>query len=363
MATLTLLLLPDLIVWLKFGHGGVHSPLWAMLPLVISVTVIANTLLAAITCKRMTALRLSFLGLILGGIPKLVFGCCCLLLPWQIALVPAFLTLTALFYGFTAGWRRLKIRAVTCSFPELPQVFDGYRILHFSDLHAGTFARHPRFMERLADAVTRQKVDMIVFTGDLVNIKSREADFCQQALSRISRESATTCLAVMGNHDYCESDRVRAFERKIGWHLLQNEHILVRWGREQIAFVGVKNISKPPFPTYGNIEKAVEGIPSGTFQILLAHDPIVWEDIIRKPADHPCSFSLTLSGHTHGAQLRIGPFSPAAWIYKYWGGLYEEALHGVKRCLYVSLGIGGTVPFRLGAWPEITVLTLRHVKN
>lgn len=291
MATLTLLLLPDLIVWLKFGHGGVHSPLWAMLPLVISVTVIANTLLATVTCKRMTALRLSFLGLILGGTPKLVFGCCCLLLPWQIALVSAFLTLTASFYGFTAGWRRLKIRTVTCSFPELPQVFDGYRILHFSDLHAGTFARHPRFMERLADAITRQKVDMIVFTGDLVNI------------------------------------------------------------------------SKPPFPTFGNIEKAVEGIPSGTFQILLAHDPIVWEDIIRKPADHPCSFSLTLSGHTHGAQLRIGPFSPAAWIYKYWGGLYEETLHGVKRCLYVSLGIGGTVPFRLGAWPEITVLTLRHVKN
>ena len=65
--------------------------------------------------------------------------------------------------------------------------------------------------------------------------------------------------------------------------------------------------------------------------------------------------SLTLSGHTHGAQLQLGRLSLARFAFKEWGGLYHQG----SQWLYVSLGLGGAFPFRLGAWPEMTVIELK----
>ena len=94
------------------------------------------------------------------------------------------------------------------------------------------------------------------------------------------------------------------------------------------------------------------GLPRGMFKILLSHDPSHW----RRGVLHQTDIALTLSGHTHAGQMKIGRFSPAKWAYNEWGGKYTEG----GSMLYVSLGIGGTVPFRVGAWPEINVITLRR---
>ena len=85
------------------------------------------------------------------------------------------------------------------------------------------------------------------------------------------------------------------------------------------------------------------------FRSLLSHDPSHWRrEAIDKGID------LTLSGHTHSMQFRIGNFSPAMWTTNEWGGTYYEG----NKALHVNIGTGGNVPFRIGAWPEITLITL-----
>lgn len=92
------------------------------------------------------------------------------------------------------------------------------------------------------------------------------------------------------------------------------------------------------------------GLPADCFKVLLSHDPTHWRRGVLSKTD----ISLTLSGHTHAGQVKIGRFSPAKWAYNEWGGKYTEG----SSMLYVSLGIGGTMPFRFGAWPEINIITL-----
>ena len=85
--------------------------------------------------------------------------------------------------------------------------------------------------------------------------------------------------------------------------------------------------------------------------MLLSHDPSHWRRRVVPDTNIP----LTLSGHTHGMQLQLGSFSPAAWFYPEWGGTYTAQ----GQVLHVSLGVGEVMlPFRLGAWPEINLITL-----
>ncbi|MBR1445908.1 MAG: metallophosphoesterase, partial [Alloprevotella sp.] len=99
--------------------------------------------------------------------------------------------------------------------------------------------------------------------------------------------------------------------------------------------------------------KALGGIAPGSCCIYLQHDPSFWRRALLKQ-HRPVP--LMLAGHTHAMQLRLFGWSPAAWFYPEWGGLYAE---GQSR-LFVSTGIGSVMmPFRLGAWPEIDLLVLK----
>ena len=119
-------------------------------------------------------------------------------------------------------------------------------------------------------------------------------------------------------------------------------------------------MGKPPFPQIGSLRDAVNGVTdydtvrcdTNLFTILLSHDPSHWRmEVV--PSTH---IPLTLSGHTHAAQFQLFGLSPSRWMYKEWGGLYEA--DGQK--LYVSTGLGGTLPFRFGAWPQFTIVTLHR---
>ena len=96
----------------------------------------------------------------------------------------------------------------------------------------------------------------------------------------------------------------------------------------------------------------MEGIPSENFKILLTHDPTHWRREVLNSSD----IQLSLAGHTHAMQFKIGPFSPSSWAYDEWEGLHNEG----NQQLYISHGTGGNVPFRFGAWPEITLITLHR---
>lgn len=270
----------------------------------------------------------------------------------------------ALLYGFTLGYRHITVRPFAYHHPALPAAFDGYRIVQLSDLHLGTLAHHRQVVEHIVDSVNACHPDLVVFTGDLVNYHSSELDGFVDILRRLQAPDGV--VSVMGNHDYAQyyhwaspADsigdirRLQQMERHMGWHLLLNDHHLVYRDDDSLAIVGVENDGRPPFPARGDLPRAQRGLAPDCFRILLSHDPTHWRRHVLPDTDIP----LMLAGHTHGMQLKIGHFSPAAWFYPEWGGAYTED----GRTLYVSIGTGEVmIPFRLGAWPEITLITLHR---
>ena len=121
---------------------------------------------------------------------------------------------------------------------------------------------------------------------------------------------------------------------------------------ECIYILGVENNGKPPFPMRADLNKAMENIPKDAFKILLSHDPTHWrQEVLPKT-----NIDLTLSGHTHGMQFSLFGFNPSFLVYREWGGVYKEK----NQVLHVSLGIGGNMAFRFGAWAEFNVLTLNR---
>ena len=277
----------------------------------------------------------------------------------------ALVVFLGLGYGFTLGFRHLVVKKVEFASPDVPAAFSGYTIVQLSDLHLGTLAGHPAVVDAIVDSVNAQHPDLICFTGDLVNYHADELRQFEPTLRRLRARDGV--VSIMGNHDYAcyfrfatsadslaDIHRLQNRERAMGWRLLLNENIVVHRAADSIAIVGVENDGRPPFPALADLPRAQKGLKPTCFRILLSHDPTHW----RRAVVPTTSIPLTLSGHTHGMQFRIGSFSPAAWFYSEWGGLYT-ATSGQK--LHVSLGVGEVLlPFRFGAWPEINVITLRR---
>ena len=245
---------------------------------------------------------------------------------------------------------------------DIPQAFDGYRIVQLSDMHIGSWGTDTKPMQRAVSLINSLQPDLIVFTGDLVNNLASELDAFIPVLSTLQAKQGV--YSVLGNHDYstyikwehpsqqeAELDSLKAKQAQMGWQLLNNRHVKLYINKDSIALIGVENSGRPPFPDHARLQEASQGT-EGMFKILLSHDPSHWRREILPDTD----IHLMLSGHTHDMQTRILGFSPSMFIYPEHSGLYEE--DGQK--LYVNVGLGHLLyPMRLGAWPEITVLTLR----
>ena len=368
-----LFILPDLYISLALMRGAAwwtHLLLW-------TPSIVAFVILLTVRFSGMGAIKMQlFIGLLLCiALPQLLFSVFSILgkligLAWHPAahigngtgLCLASVLALVMLYGVIFGWKCLTVKQVELSFPTLPAEFDGYIIVHLSDLHIGTHGQQTAFLEKLVQRVNEQQANLIVFTGDLVNTSADEVKPFEHVLSQLQAPDGV--MSVLGNHDYClyglkerpadprdGAQQLIQDERHIGWDLLLNEHRLIQRNGAQIAIVGVENTGKPPFPEIGNLNAAVAGVADSFFTILLSHDPSHWRMEVLPNTHIP----LTLSGHTHAAQVRIGKWSPSRWLYSEWGGLYTEG----DQSLFVSQGAGGTIPFRLGARPEIIVFTLR----
>lgn len=278
------------------------------------------------------------------------------------SLLSGVVVFSLLLYGFTIGHSKLTVKDFEYTSHKVPVSFEGYKIVQISDFHLGTLHGNPDMVQKIVNAVNGLSPDLIVFTGDLVNYQAEELSEFKSILSEF--QAADGVVSVMGNHDYMnyhkwatENDRLADIQKlqkgmgDMGWKLLLNENLVLRKGSDSIAVLGVENDGKPPFPSLGDLGKAQEGIDEDCFKILLSHDPSFW----RRSVLSKTNISLTLSGHTHGMQFKLGDFSPASWFYLEWGGEYSEN----QQTLYVSLGVGEVLlPFRLGAWPEINLITL-----
>ena len=373
---LLLLVIPDISIWqLYIRPLSVYINLLWWLPAAVAL------LLSAVwMCGWWSEgmVKAFFVILMCFALPKLLFLLCSVIglaagrfLPQLSPLFNAAGIISALtlcgcsIYGFTGGLKRLETLFAEVESDRLPEAFDGYRIVHISDLHTGTFGRDTAFIQKLVDRVNSLRPDAIVFTGDIVNSSPEELAPHKRILAQLKARDGV--FSVLGNHDYCEYARydrpdgaarntlkIIGIEREMGWQVLMNEHRIVKRGGDEIAIVGVENSGRPPFPARGDLAKAANGLPDSLFKVLLSHDPTHW----RREVLPSSSADLMLAGHTHAMQFQIFGFSPSSWSYREWGGLYTEG----GRSLYVSKGTGGTAPFRFGAWPEITEITLKKSK-
>ena len=271
-----------------------------------------------------------------------------------------------LFYGSFVGFDQITVREMTYESAELPESFDGYRIVQFSDAHVGTYiGGREHLLRAVVDTINAQSPDMVVFAGDLQNREPQEIRPFVDVLGGIKAKDGV--FSVIGNHDYSDyieatpdikaenEKETRELERKMGWRLLVNEHEVVRRGADSIVIAGLDNDGDgKKFPQRGDVRKALEGVSDSAFVVMAEHDPTCW----RRKILPESRAQLTLSGHTHAMQFMIGNWSPASFVYKEWGGVFYEG----ARALIVSTGIGGFIPFRFGVPGEIVVITMRRLK-
>lgn len=281
--------------------------------------------------------------------------------------VAGFAVFFTLWWGALINRFAIDVKEVTVEIPGLPKAFDGYRIAQFSDMHVGTFGSDTTFVAKFVDRINSLHPDLIVFTGDIVNSKTDELPPHTSPFSRLTAPDGV--YSILGNHDYgdysnwpsaaakqANLDRLKDLQKSMGWRLLLNETEMLRQGNDSVALIGVENIGDPPFKVYGSLIKAYPQLSDSVTKILLTHNPAHWVDSI---ADHPSQrVALSLSGHTHAMQIEMLGWSPAKYRYPTWGGLYKDSDN--QHQLYVNIG-GGTVgfPARIGATPEITLITLK----
>ena len=281
-----------------------------------------------------------------------------------------FITMGVLAWSSLVTPNNLCINREEIVTSRLPKQFDGYKIVQISDIHLGTFAGDTSLISKTVAAINAEKPDLICFTGDLVNALSTETDGYTSILHRLHARDGV--VSILGNHDYgdyyrwpsrAERDKnlqqLCDIEQSMGWTMLRNAEMTINRGAEQICIIGVENWGGRHFATYADLRKAHNGLRDKQFKILLSHNPEHWKQQVIPETN----IDLMLAGHTHAMQCTVGfgkwKISPSKLIYKQWGGLYSNG----NQHLYVNIGLGEVgVPLRIGANPEITVITLKHGK-
>ena len=305
--------------------------------------------------------RYSFLFFVVMGfivIPFLSYFLCSKLLNRRygrrVGLGLACVIIGLVIYGMTFGFSQINVRQVEFVSKDLPEAFDGYRIVQFSDAHVATFDGWlDDMVPQIVDSINAQKGDMIVFTGDLQNLRPDELAPKVAQLRQLHAPDGV--YSILGNHDYatyldCDEatkkkndQKTQQLERKM-WTLLMNEHRIIRRDSDSIVIAGMENWGvQKRMPRNGDVRKTMKGISPKSFTVMLQHDPNAWRA------------KMTLSGHTHGGQFSLFGWTPANFTYSECFGTYYEG----DRAICVSSGLGGIIPFRLGQPGEIVVITLK----
>ena len=269
-----------------------------------------------------------------------------------------------LFWGTFVGFNKLEVNHQTYVSEKVPEAFDGYRIVLFSDAHVGSYQKHNSWLlQRAVDSINAQKPDIILFVGDLQNIQPTELYPHIDVLEKLKAKDGV--YSVLGNHDYAEyigADEAMkvancretvSLERQMGWNVLLNEHGTIEHGKDHMILAGMENDGDGKrFPQKGDVDKTLENVTSDDFILMMEHDPSAW----RRKIVTDGRAQLTLSGHTHKMQFSIFGWCPLSLTGKEYNGWYKEG----DQQLFVTAGLGGLIPFRFGATGEIVVLTLRR---
>lgn len=320
--------------------------------------------------------------------------------PWYlpyaiVTIIGILITLSILSYGYYIGRWKLEKNRVELTYASLPPAFDGYKIIHLSDLHLNTFIEHENQLQRIIDSVNNEQPDLICFTGDLISLDTTEIQPLASLLRTMKAKDGI--YSVLGNHDFMlyghkqpnydsiATVMTRLETELLGWQVLNNEHATIYRGEDSITLAGCMNWSDVGFPLHrrrkhpplqmGDLDKAIKGTIG--FRVLLTHDPSQWHTLLLEKGR--TDIALTLSGHTHCGQMRVGKWTPAKWFFDEVQGLYtlQSTIHypqstiatqvahtspqGAHSALYVNSGLGCTAPFRLAVPMEVTVIVLRSL--
>lgn len=373
-------LLPDIYMFRRYVKrrlGNVWARMaWWLPTLLITVSTIGVSLTRDFAPPNLTLFNTYLFITALVVLPKLTFVLCSLAgrlarrvlklrRNWgnYVGLVLVLAELYILFHGTMVGTDRLNVRQVTIESDDLPEAFDGYRIAQFTDAHLGSMK--DELMLRAVTAINDMRPDLIVFTGDIQNMRPEELPRFAQTLKRLKAKDGV--MSVLGNHDYSHYVNVppeealrnermtRQFETSVGWQLLLNDNRIVRRGSDSIVIAGGENDGRPPFPAKADLKKTMRGINAKSFVVMLQHDPSAW----RRHILPETNAQLTLSGHTHGGQVSLFGLRPTELVGKEDDGLYVEG----KRKLFVSTGLGGFIPFRFYMNPEVVEITLKRINK
>jgi uncharacterized protein len=261
------------------------------------------------------------------------------------ALIRNTLKLTGLYWRARRNAERIIVKRNDLRFAALPSLFDGYTILHISDMHADM---NEAAMHHLIELVEGMQYDLCVLTGDYRGKTFGPFEAALEGVAKVRVHLKQPIYGVLGNHDTIQM--VPAMEA-MGIRMLLNECEAIVRGDYRIFLAGIDDAH---FFRADNIEKAALQIPSDEFSILLSHTPEVY-----RQAAH-AHFNLMLSGHTHGGQLCLPgsiPIKLEAVLPRRMGaGAWQY--HDMSG--YTSVGAGSSVvPVRLNCPPEITLHCLR----
>jgi hypothetical protein len=313
------------------GWGRGAALTWAFLSMLLAAAWALSRILVRVRPDHSPARRL-FLRTaqgILFGVPAAVTG-----------------------YGVFIGRHRIGVREQKIVIPGLPPDLDGLRIAQVSDIHLGPFFSQ-RELAYAVDLANETRPNLMLVTGDLITAPGDPLDACLAQLARLRGDAGV--FGCNGNHEiYADTERyVELMGARLGIRILRSRAERLRFGSATLNLAGVDyQTRRKPY-----LRGAERLLAPDAFNLLLSHNPDVF------PVAAAQGFDLTISGHTHGGQVRVEilrqDLNIARFFTPYVDGLYRHASGGGEKSLFVSRGLGTiALPARIGAPPEVALLTL-----
>lgn len=245
----------------------------------------------------------------------------------------------------------IKIERQVITIKNLPQSFDGIKIVQLSDFHSLWFGGRERKVLKMLEELNP---DFVFITGDFIDLMTKvmtnkDLSSVRTFWQKLGQNYKNRIFGVLGNHD---TEIVKNYLKESGIMILDNENKKLPLDNEFIYLIGVDD----PFTGRDDLSKAMEGIEENIPKIFLAHAPEIIEGAVKEKID------LVLVGHTHGGQVNIPVLGRLIQPLSEYGRKYISGLFKINSTyLYVNRGIGTSLfPFRFNCPPEITLIELKQ---
>ena len=271
-----------------------------------------------------------------------------------------FLILTFLVFPIILGWysfssepNNIQIEKISIEIKNLPESFDGIKIVHLTDFHSFDFNKREKMVLEIISGLSP---DFVFITGDFIDYKTKDIEAVQEFWQEMGDQYQGNIFGVLGNHEYrnknTDIDSLKEALKKSGITVLDNENQKIYKAEEYIYLVGVDD----PHTGRADLEKALADTEEDVPKILLAHSPDIIDNLQKEKID------LILAGHTHGGQIKI-PFIRPFWTPTKNRGKYASGLFEINNTyLYVNRGVGlSTFPIRFNCPPEIALIELSKI--